>query len=159
MSLFAAMLIAVLPAAAGAATVYKWLDAQGIVTYGNKPPAGMEAQALELTAGHTVEAPAAQGSRLRPGAWHAAAPRATPVHLREAPSRGMSFDTFMRLSRGMTEGELVMRAGRPDWVTLEEFARVPARSYHYFPTARDPFHTIVTLRGGTIYNLERTRQF
>jgi hypothetical protein len=71
----------------------------------------------------------------------------------------MSFDTYMRLGRGMSEGELVARAGRPDHVTIEEYARVPVKSYHYFPTTGDPFHTVVTLRGGAIYHLERIRQF
>ena len=60
----------------------------------------------------------------------------------------------------MSEGELVLRAGAPDVATTEEaqwggYARV----YYYMPTGTDPFTTVVTLRGGRIEHLERTRKF
>jgi hypothetical protein len=159
MRLIFPLLALLLAPPAAAADAYKWVDASGVVTYGDVPPPGVGAQPLTLEphgflpAPRTV-APAAAGVRrtyLQPPAL---APQPVGVHARDV--RGMAFDTFIRLQRGMSEGELVRRAGLPDHVTLEDFGW---QAYHYFPTASDPFHTIVTLRGGRIHNLERTRQF
>ena len=56
---------------------------------------------LKSTAGGT------QHSQMTAGPPRAAASPAVPV-------RGMDFDIYIRLQRGMTEGELLLRAGRPD---------------------------------------------
>jgi hypothetical protein len=49
----------------------------------------------------------------------------------------MDFDTYIRLKAGMTEGELLTRAGKPDHISLDAVRR---------------------LRGGRIDNIERTKK-
>ena len=81
-----------------------------------------------------------------------------PALAQPAPQvRGMDFDTYIRLNRGMTEGELVLRAGPPDYAALENLAGI-VKSFYYYPTTSDPFLTVVTLRGGRIDHIERTRK-
>ena len=75
----------------------------------------------------------------------------------EAASRGMAFDVYIRLEHGMTEGELVLRAGKPDHHALDNI-REGLKSYYYFPTLANPFLTTVTLRSGRIENIERVRK-
>jgi hypothetical protein len=75
----------------------------------------------------------------------------------EAVSRGMAFDVYIRLEHGMTEGELVLRAGKPDHHALDNI-REGLKSYYYFPTLANPFLTTVTLRSGRIENIERVRK-
>lgn len=70
--------------------------------------------------------------------------------------RGMDFDTYVRLNRGMTEGELILRAGPPDYAAFENLAGF-VKSFYYYPTASAPFLTVVTLRGGRIHHIERTK--
>jgi hypothetical protein len=76
-----------------------------------------------------------------------------------AGPRGMSFDVFMHLRRGMSEGELLLRAGKPDQESVEGYRNFVVKSLYYHPTTDDPFITVVTLRGGRVANLERTRKF
>ena len=71
----------------------------------------------------------------------------------------MSFDTFVRLQRGMTEGEVLLRAGAPDHASLDGEGGYLVKTYYYFPTISDPFTTVVTLYGGRIANLQRIRKF
>ncbi len=85
------------------------------------------------------------------GLWCAAAAAAEP-----AP-RGMAFDVYIRLEHGMTEGELVLRAGRPDHHAVDNL-REGLKSYYYFPTTANPFLTTVSLRSGRIVNIERERK-
>ena len=72
--------------------------------------------------------------------------------------RGMDFDTFIRLQRGMTEGELLVRAGRPDYETVDNLYDYD-RTLYYFPTIANPFTTVVKLRSGRIATLERVKKF
>ena len=76
-----------------------------------------------------------------------------------APVRGMTFDTFVRLERGMTEGELLIRAGAPDHQSLDGYQDYVVKTFYYLPTLTDPFTTVVRLRGGRIANLQRIRRF
>jgi hypothetical protein len=71
----------------------------------------------------------------------------------------MAFDTYIRLDRGMSEAEFLVRAGRPDDVTYDTLQPGLAKLYYYYPTGADPFITVVTVRGGQIDRLERTRKF
>lgn len=71
--------------------------------------------------------------------------------------RGMAFDVYIRLEHGMTEGELVLRAGKPDHHALDNI-REGLKSYYYYPTSANPFLTTVTLRSGRIVNIERVRK-
>lgn len=75
----------------------------------------------------------------------------------EAPPRGMSFEVYIRLEHGMTEGELVLRAGKPDHQAVDN-ARDGLKSYYYFPTSANPFLTTVSLRSGRIANIDRARK-
>ncbi|MBX3651443.1 MAG: hypothetical protein KF771_08710 [Burkholderiales bacterium] len=85
------------------------------------------------------------------GLWCAAAAAAEP------PPRGMAFDVYIRLEHGMTEGELVLRAGKPDHHAMDNM-REGLKSYYYFPTVANPFLTTVSLRSGRIVNIERARK-
>ena len=80
------------------------------------------------------------------------------VGAQSAPVRGMDFDTYIRLQRGMSEGELLLRAGPPDYVSFDGLRDELAKSFFYYPTQSDPFITVVTLRGGRIDNIERTKK-
>lgn len=73
--------------------------------------------------------------------------------------RGMTLNTFIRLQEGMTEGELVSRAGPPDHLALEGVTPHITKSFYYHATPSDPFITVITVRGGRIFNLERTKKF
>jgi hypothetical protein len=76
------------------------------------------------------------------------------------PARGMEFDVYMRLQQGMSEGELLERAGPPDFQTLATASQDGfSKLYIYFPTASSPFTTTVTVSGGTISELKRERKF
>jgi hypothetical protein len=76
------------------------------------------------------------------------------------PARGMEFDVYMRLQQGMSEGELLERAGPPDFQTLATASQDGfSKLYVYFPTASSPFTTTVTVSGGTISELKRERKF
>ncbi len=75
----------------------------------------------------------------------------------EAAPRGMAFEVYIRLEHGMTEGELVLRAGKPDHQALDNI-REGLKSYYYFPTLANPFLTTVTLRSGRIENIDRLRK-
>jgi hypothetical protein len=97
-----------------------------------------------------------------------------------AEPRGMDFDVFIRLDRGMSEGELLSRAGAPDLLTIDGTEELSASSavvsppfvnrgrftrtevvktYTYLPTLANPFTTVITLRGGRIVDLQRIKQF
>lgn len=75
----------------------------------------------------------------------------------DAQPRGMPFEVYIRLEHGMTEGELVLRAGKPDHQSLDNF-REGQKSFYYFPTLANPHLTTVTLRSGRITNIERERK-
>lgn len=72
-------------------------------------------------------------------------------------ARGMAFEVYIRLEHGMNEGELVLRAGKPDQQAIDNL-REGLKSYYYFPTSSHPFLTTVTLRSGRIINIERVRK-
>ena len=152
-------------AAAAAGQTYKWTDDRGGTTYGSKPPPGRSAELVDTRPQGPADLSPDQQKRFEDDARRRASVRAAPPPA-PAPAagtapavRGMAFDTYIRLERGMSEGELVLRAGGPDHVSTVEAAGGYARLYYYMPTASDPFTTIVTLRGGRIDNLERTRKF
>ena len=151
--------LAVLMSGPVAAQTYKWVDEGGTTHYGETPPAGTAAKPVDTRPSGTMESAhlpnrgAATGGqpKLQPP-LAAAVPDANPV-------RGMEFDTFIRLQRGMTEGELILRSGRPDHESVENFRHDIVKSYYYYPTLANPFITTVTLRGGRIANIERVKSF
>lgn len=161
-------LVAIAAGASFAAETYKWVDEKGVVTYGEKPPAGRAARPVDTTpvgpTGHVdsgLQDRSDAGKRrsaedLRTQPAPAAVPPQPPA---TAPVRGMAFDTFIRLQPGMTEGELLVRAGQPDHESVENFRAAIVKTYYYFPTVANPFTTVVTVRGGRIANLDRVKKF
>ncbi len=154
--------------AAGMATAqtYKWVDERGVTTYGNKPPAGRAAQRVDTQPLGPVDLTEAQQKRVeadirrRVDMQPAPVPPPAPApSLAVAPARGMGFDTYIRLARGMSEGELLLRAGQPDQVSVDNVQAGIVKSFYYYPTSGDPYITVVTLRGGRIANMERTKKF
>ena len=140
------------------AQTYRWVDEDGITNYGPKPPAGRPAQPVDTQPRNTIDtAPVPKVDR-------EVRREAVVPHLPPPPGppsvavRGMPFDTYIRLQRGMSEGELLTRAGNPDYVSLERRDDI-VKSFYYYPTTGDPFTTVVTLRSGRIDNIERTKKY
>jgi hypothetical protein len=70
----------------------------------------------------------------------------------------MDFATYIRLKIGMSEGELILRANKPDHESVENFRNNIVKTFYYYPTAANPYITTVALSGGTITKLDRTRK-
>jgi hypothetical protein len=154
-------LLLVLAAGPGlSAEAYKWVDEKGVVNYGEKPPKNRPSQQVDTAPKVVIESDSQAAKKPAPAPEKAAAPQASTAPA-PAPSsaRGMEFDTFIRLQRGMTEAELLQRAGVPDRESVENFRHDIVKSMYYMPTAGNPYITVVTLRGGRIANLERIKQF
>lgn len=174
------------------ADAYKWVDRNGSVHYGDRPPANVRATPVDM--------PSAGPSRaaqlpVTPAAEQAPQPLAhPPIQISIAPepapqraTRGMDFSVYIMLRAGMSEGELLQRAGPPDFQTYDgsvgvsvvgragrinnpggnalhgsrvhTFNNFEVRRYYYYPTLSNPFTTVLTLTGGTISDLQRTRRF
>jgi hypothetical protein len=71
------------------------------------------------------------------------------------PVRGLEFRQYIRLERGMTLGEVMAIAGTPDLASRDKLSE----RLTYMPTTADPFVTTITLVGGRVSDLERTRKF
>ncbi|HKA41690.1 MAG TPA: DUF4124 domain-containing protein [Burkholderiales bacterium] len=157
------LLIALAAGVTWAAETYKWVDERGIVTYGQKPPAGRPATPVDTTPSGSIDTSGSRQGQSEPEQRGRAEPpppiAMVPPASTGAPVRGMEFDTFIRLQRGMTEGELLIRAGRPDYTTVDNFRNDIVKTYYYFPTVSNPFTTTVTVRGGLIDNLDRIKKF
>lgn len=161
------LIILFVAGACNAAQTYKWVDEKGVTNYGEKPPENVRAVPVDteprgvIESGGEVEKRVEAERRRRQEARPVEViPVPTPPPYATAtPVRGMSFDTFVRLERGMTEGELLLRAGPPDHASLDSDAGLLVKTYYYFPTVSDPFTTVVTLYGGRIGNLQRIRKF
>ena len=163
MRLYIPVLIVLAAAAPAAAQqTYKWTDERGVVTYGTKPPPGRPAQPVDLKHQNTISTDDAQLKR------EAEAKRRADLKLAPPPPppapaapgvRGMGFDIYVRLTRGMSEGELLQRAGKPDYLALENARDDIVKSFYWYPTSSDPFTTVVTVKGGRIDNIERTKKF
>ena len=62
------------------------------------------------------------------------------------------------ISKGMAEGEVLFRIGKPDHETFVRDVKGQAeeKTWTYFPDSRDPQTlTIITLRAGVVTNIER----
>ena len=81
------------------------------------------------------------------------------AHAADESPRGMAFEVYIRLEHGMTEGELVLRAGKPDSQSVENMRNDIVKTYYYFPTSSDPWITTIRLEGGRIASLERIKKF
>lgn len=148
------------------ADTYKWVDERGVTNYGEKPPASRQAKPVNTNMGGVIDTGSQSNQKTDAEVRRSvevsqkplnAVPLAQPSYTMAA--RGMDFDVYIRLQRGMTEGELLLRAGRPDHESLDGFYYDIAKTYYYFPTPANPFTTAVTVRGGRIYDLERIKKF
>src|SRR5262245_38152446 len=125
-------------ASAFAAETYKWVDDKGVVNYGEKPPANRAAKPVNTEPTGVIETGTQKGDAAparQPEEARRPPPQviAVPVPVPSTPAvRGMEFDTFIRLQAGMSEGELLVRAGPPDHQALDNFADYD-RTYYYFP--------------------------
>ncbi|HET8610413.1 MAG TPA: DUF4124 domain-containing protein [Burkholderiales bacterium] len=163
---------ALLAAAAGLALsqgcraqVYKWVDGSGMTTYGEAPPPNRHARLLHLRP-NVVDggSPERPSTAPVPAAAAAAASAASAADVRPAQDsgarnpHGMPFSVYIRLHPGMSEGELLERAGPPDYAATDNIVD-GVKTYYYYPTASNPFTTAVRLRGGSIVNINRTRKY
>lgn len=145
-----------------AAEIYRWVDERGVTQYGEKPPANRPAKAVDGRPaaasvdadGKLVEAPKPAP---RPPSVAAPPPPVAAVPA-DVPVRGMEFSTFIYLQRGMSEGEVLLRAGKPDFESIENFRHYVVKSLYYYPTIANPYITVVTVRGGRVANIDRTRK-
>jgi hypothetical protein len=142
-----------------AAELYKWVDEKGVTNYGEKPPANRAATPVDTSPTGVVET-GGQFDRKFP-TDKPPRPAESQVSPSPAPTatRGMEFDVYSRLQRGMTEGELLQRAGKPDHESLDGLRRDIIRTFYYFPTSSNPYTTVVTLRGGRIDEIDRVKKF
>lgn len=165
------LLILLFCAGAAHAQVYRWVDAKGTVHYSDAPPpSGVKSTRIEID---TRPGPASadsiecytvrcQGERMeeRLRRREAADARFAAERAASAPKpvRGLEFRAYIRLYRGMTEGELIGIAGEPDFISSSG-GWGDRRSYTYMPTSADPFTTTVMVFGGRVNEIERVRKF
>ena len=87
-------------------------------------------------------------------------------------ARGLDYQSYLRLQRDMTEGQVLSVAGQPDLLADQGFSENPSpqtsdqerkalaiRTYTYLPTAADPYTTTVTLVGGRVTDIRRDPKF
>ncbi len=164
-----------LAAGAAQAQIYRWVDQNGRVQYSTeKPPKGVQATvvdpdakagppAAESTECHTLRC---QGEALEARQRERDAQEAKAAAARAAAGprqpRGLDFRDYVRIQRGMTEGELLGIAGPPDLASDQGFAGPDAQrkiAWTYLPTPGDPFTTTITLIGGRVSDVDRVRKF
>jgi hypothetical protein len=151
-------MVAMVATAGQAAEIYRWVDERGVTQYGEKPPANRPSKPIDgRPAAASVDA---EGNLLpppKPVAKPAPQVAISPPPPSVAPPvRGMEFGVYIHLRRGMSEGEVLLRAGKPDQETFEGGRNFVVKSLYYYPTQADPYITVVTLRGGRVANIERT---
>ena len=156
------LIILSLAGGVSAADTYRWVDEKGVVNYGEKPPANRSAKPVSTQPSGVIETGGAPAQKPEPEKLREAPRVATAPEVLPPPPpspRGMEFDTYIRLQRGMTEGELILRAGRPDYESVDRYDYAVIKTLYYFPTLANPYTTVVTLRGGRIHELDRIKKF
>jgi hypothetical protein len=102
----------------------------------------------------------------------------TDVLAQAEATRGLDFRAYLSIRKGMTEGEVLSIAGRPDlqaeqgvvlsnqgWtdrgeiVMHSERMALALRTYTYMPTADAPYVTTITFLGGRVSEVQRDRRF
>jgi Domain of unknown function (DUF4124) len=165
------VLLAILLAFAGSvsAQIYRWVDEKGTVHYSNStPPNGVKATVFDREAKAGPPSPETaecytlrcQGERLeqRLARQNELDTRLAAERAAAAPPRprGLDFRSYISLSRGMSEGELITIAGTPDLLFSDAFA---IKHYTYLPSTVDPFTTTILVIGGRISQIDRVRKF
>ena len=93
-------------------------------------------------------------------------------------ARGLDFVAYLTIQRGMTEGDVLAAAGKPDLVADQGFApetmmvvydasfsphverlTLIVRTYTYLATPEEPYTTTITFIGGRVNEIERNRKF
>ncbi|HEU4353820.1 MAG TPA: DUF4124 domain-containing protein [Burkholderiales bacterium] len=165
-----ALFLAFLLSATGAsAQIYRWVDDKGTVHYSNSsPPIGVKATVFDTDAKAGPPSPDSaecytvrcQGERLeqRLARQQELDARLSAERIAATPPRprGLDFRSYISLSRGMSEGELLTIAGAPDLLFSDVFA---VKHYTYLPTTVDPFTTTILVISGRISQIERVRKF
>jgi hypothetical protein len=161
------ILIAAWAATAGA-QVYRWVDRNGTVNYSSEaPPSGVAASRLPIEAKAGAPSPdtqdcysvRCQGERMeeRIARREQADARAAAERVALAPPqpRGLEFRKYISIQTGMTEGELLAIAGRPDLVYRDR----SLRTWTYLPVTGEPWTTTITLLNGRVHEIDRQRKF
>lgn len=164
------------PAASGrgGSEVFRSVDENGTPSFSQTPPSGRASKPVELkplsgsidTVKPAPGSNAASAQRVTvppppPPPPPQAAPQGGPGTVRAgqgAGPRGLPFETYIQIRRGMSEGELLGRAGPPDYRGDEVNRGLLQESWYYLPTPTDPFTTIIQLRGGRVIDTERIRK-
>jgi Domain of unknown function (DUF4124) len=165
----ALLLAFLLCATSASAQIYRWVDEKGTVHYSNSsPPNGVNATVFDREAKAGPPSPDSaecytvrcQGERLEQRLARQQELDARQAAERTAATpprpRGLDFRSYLSLSRGMSEGELITIAGAPDLLFSDVFA---VRHYTYLPTTVDPFTTTILVISGRISQIERVRKF
>ncbi len=148
--------------------VFRSVDDNGTPSFSQSPPTGRASAPVELKplsgtidtvkpAPAPLAAPAARVAPPPPPPAPPVAPVAERAPAAGAP-RGLPFETYILIRRGMSEGELLGRAGPPDYRGNEVNRGLLQESWYYLPTPSDPFTTIIQLRGGRVVDTERIRK-
>lgn len=156
-------------AAPAAAQVYRWVDEKGTVHYSNSPPpAGVKATVVDPDAKAGPPSPESsecytvrcQGERMEQRLARREELEARLAAERAAaaprPPRGLDFRNYVSIQRGISEGELIVVAGRPDLLFWDARS---VKTYTYLPTVADPFTTTITVIRGRVSEIERVRKF
>ena len=151
------------------AQIYRWVDAKGTIHYSNgTPPPGVKAVVVDPSAKEATAAPESgecytircQGERMEERQRRREELESRLAAERQAaapkPPRGLDFRKYVSLQRGMSEGELLVIAGEPDFLSRPG---IGLRTWTYLPTVADPFTTTITVIGGRISEIERVRKF
>lgn len=174
------------------AQVYKWVDGKGVTHYTqDPPPAGVKAKVIDATpqgfesgeageAGecHTItcQGERMQREKLREAERDAleARERAERAKLAPKSARGLAFEKYIQVQRGMSEGVVLTYTGEPDEVVFEGARSggvvVPGgssggrgvfevKSFYFYPTASDPFTTRIIFTGGMVSEISRVKKF
>lgn len=116
-------LLCIVSISSQAAEIYRWQDECGVTQCGERPPQNRTSKRVDARpAAASVDA---EGKLLDPPKPVAAPAPQVAVALPLAPPpqppavRGMDFGVYIQLRRGMSEGGVLLRAGRPDHETFE----------------------------------------
>jgi len=163
-----ALVALLLCAASAQAQVYRWVDERGTVHYSNEaPPPGVKATTVDPEA--DPRAPVTESAECYTAQFEAQrleqrVARRDRIASRVAADRestaartprGVDARTYGAIRRGMTEGELMEIAGEPDLLLWDSRT---VKTYTYYPTAVEPYITIVTFLNGRVTESERLRR-
>ena len=76
-------------------------------------------------------------------------------------AKGMSFEIYIRIQPGMSEAEVLARAGPPDAQSSrmqgDRRAVDEIKTFTYLPTQADPYTTVITLKNGVVDSVSRNK--